>query len=84
MEGWIGPQLVGESVSIAQLCLTLCDPMDCSPPYSSVHGIVQATKQSSRSLLQGVFLTQGLNLGFLQCRQGLYHLSHQGIPTVGP
>ena len=24
----------------AQLCLTLCDPMDCSPPGSSVHGIL--------------------------------------------
>ena len=24
------------------LCLTLCDPMDCSPPGSSVHGILQA------------------------------------------
>ena len=26
----------------AQLCLTLCGPMDCSPPGSSVHGISQA------------------------------------------
>ena len=26
----------------AQLCLTLCNPMDCSPPGSSVHGISQA------------------------------------------
>ena len=26
----------------AQLCLTLSDPMDCSPPGSSVHGIFQA------------------------------------------
>ena len=26
----------------AQLCLTLCDPMDWSPPGSSVHGIFQA------------------------------------------
>ena len=26
----------------AQLCLTLYDPMDCSPPSSSVHGIFQA------------------------------------------
>ena len=26
----------------AQLCLTLCDPMDCSPPGSSVNGILQA------------------------------------------
>ena len=27
---------------VAHLCLTLCDPMDCSPPGSSVHGIIQA------------------------------------------
>ena len=27
---------------IAQSCLTLCDPMDCSLPSSSVHGIFQA------------------------------------------
>ena len=29
-------------------------------------------------LLQGIFLTQGSNPGFLHCRQMLYHLSHQG------
>ena len=28
--------------SVAQLCLTLCDPMDCSPSGSSVHGLLQA------------------------------------------
>ena len=27
---------------VAQSCLTLCDPMDCSLPGSSVHGIFQA------------------------------------------
>ena len=27
---------------VAQLCLTLCDPMECSPPGSSVQGIFQA------------------------------------------
>ena len=27
--------------SVTQLCVTLCDPMDCSPPGSSVHGISQ-------------------------------------------
>ena len=27
---------------VAQLCLTLCNPIDCSPPGSSVHGILQA------------------------------------------
>ena len=29
-------------VLVTQLCLTLCDPMDCSPSGSSVHGIFQA------------------------------------------
>ena len=29
-------------VLVTQLCLTLCNPMDCSPPDSSVHGILQA------------------------------------------
>ena len=38
----------------AQLHLTLCDPMDCSPPGSSVHGISQAC----HFLLQGIFPTQ--------------------------
>ena len=27
---------------VTQLCLTLCDPMDCSLPGSSIHGIFQA------------------------------------------
>ena len=27
---------------VTQLCLTLCNPMDCSPPDSSVHGVLQA------------------------------------------
>ena len=29
-------------VLVAQLCPTLCHPIDCSPPGSSVHGILQA------------------------------------------
>ena len=36
-------QGVGEGEGeVAQSCPTLCDPMDCSPPGSSVHGILQA------------------------------------------
>ena len=31
------------------------------------------------SLLQGIFLTQGMNSGFLHCRQILYHLSQMDI-----
>ena len=33
---------------VAQLCRTLCDSMDCSPPGSSVHGIFQAKQYWSR------------------------------------
>ena len=44
---------------------TLCDPMDCSLPGSSVHGIFQARilewVARGLPLLQGIFLTQGLN-----------------------
>ena len=32
-------QTVKVKVLVAQSCLTLCNPMDCSPPGSSVHGI---------------------------------------------
>ena len=38
-------QIVAESESeteVVQSCLTLCDPVDCSTPGSSVHGILQA------------------------------------------
>ena len=34
------------------------------------------------SLLQGIFPTQGLNLGVLHCRQILYHLTYQGSLEV--
>ena len=30
------------TVLVTQLCLTLCDPLDCSLPGSSIHGIFQA------------------------------------------
>ena len=36
------------------------------------------TGVGSHSLLQGIFLTQGMNQGLLHCRQILYHLNHQG------
>ena len=39
-----------------QLCLTLFDPMDCSPPGSSVQ-VSQATGVGCHFLLQGIFLT---------------------------
>ena len=38
----IGQYYFYSKVLVAQACVTLCNPMDCSPPGSSVHGIVQA------------------------------------------
>ena len=37
-----GMDLTESESEVAQSCLTLCDPMDCSLPGSSVHGILQA------------------------------------------
>ena len=56
---------------VAQLCLTLFDPMDCSLPGSSVHGILQARvlEWVAIFLLQGIFLTQGSNPGLPHSRQ---------------
>ena len=58
-------------VLVAQLCPTLCDPKDCSPPGSSVHGTLQARilEWVAIPFSRGFFSTQGLNLGLLHCRQ---------------
>ena len=71
-------------VLVTQSCLSLCDPRDCSPPGSSVHGIFQARilEWIPIPFSKGVFLTQTSNPGLLHCRQILYHLSHQGSPTM--
>ena len=47
-------------VSVTQLCPTLCDPMDCSLPGSSVHGdsLGKNTGVGCHSLPQGIFPTQ--------------------------
>ena len=48
--------------------------------YSSWNSPGQKIGVGSRSLLQGIFPTQGLNPGVLHCRQILYQLSQQGNP----
>ena len=62
---------------LAKLCPTLETPwLLCPWDFPGKN-----TKVSCRFLLQGIFLTQGLNLGLLHCRQILYWLSHQGSST---
>ena len=47
-------QIICMCVLVAQSCLTLCDPMDCSSPGSPVHGILQARVLAGfQALLQG-------------------------------
>ena len=65
---------------VAQLCLTLCDPMVSSLPWFLCpwNSPGKNTGVGCLFLLQGIFSTQGSNPGFPHCRQILYHLSHQG------
>ena len=70
------------------LCLTLCNPMDCSLPGSSVHEISQARilEWVDHALLQGIFPTQGLNtrlLCLLHWQAGSLPLAPPGKPKEG-
>ena len=58
--------------------------MVCSPPGSSVHGILQARilEWVAIPFYMGIFLAQGSNLGLLHCRQIFYHLNYQGSPVL--
>ena len=61
--------------SVAQSCLTLCNPTECSPPGSSVHGILQERilHWVAISLSRGSSLPR--NWTWISCigRQILYH-----------
>jgi len=67
-----------------QLCPTLCDPTDCSPPGSSVHedSPGRNTGVGSLSLLQGIFPTQGSSPGLPHWRWILHCLSLQESPRI--
>ena len=67
------PGAVLRDAKSLQLCPTLCNPMGCSSPGSSVHGFLQARKNTGvgcHALLQGIFPTQGSNLHLL-CQPAL-------------
>ena len=66
---------------VTQSCPFLCKPMNCSPPGSSVHRILQARilELGCHSLLQRIFLTLGSNLGILNCEQILYYMSYRKV-----
>ena len=68
---------------VAQSCPALCNPHGLQParlpcPWDSPS---KSTGVGCHFLIQGIFPTQGSNLGLLYCRQILYCLSHQGSPS---
>ena len=58
---------VAKMHALLQLCPILCNPIDCSPPGSSVHGDSpgENTGVGCHALLQGIFPTQGSKLWVL-------------------
>ena len=68
----------------SQSCLTLCDPIDCSPLGSSVHEIFQVwnTGAGCHFCLQGIFPTQGLNLCLLHLQADSLPLCHLRSPCT--
>jgi len=64
---------------------TLCDPMDCMQPTRLLCPWDTPGKNTGvgcHFLLQGIFLTKGLNPGLLHCRQILYHWATRQVPWV--
>ena len=67
-----------------QSCLTLCDPIDCSPPGSFIHGILQARilEWVAIPFSRGIFLTQGSNLGPPPLQASLVAQTVKNLPAV--
>ena len=67
---------------LLQSCPALCDPVDCSPPDSSIHGDIPGknTGVSCYAHLQGIFPTLGLN----PCLLHLLHWQVGFSPLVPP
>ena len=65
------------------MCVSHLVVSDSLPPHGPIRFLCPCNSPGKNTgvdccpLLQGIFLTQGLNPGFLHCRQILYHLSHQ-------
>ena len=70
-----------------QSCLTLCKPKVCSPPGSSVHGILQGRILEGVSISSSRWSSQPRYWTLVSCisclgRQVLYHWGHLGSPVI--
>ena len=71
--------VVPVAVSVADPCLTLCDPTGCSPQPPLSVGVPRQEYWSGLLFLsQGAFLTQGSNSSLLHWQEDALPLSHQG------
>ena len=68
---------------VSQSCPTLCDPMDCSPPGSSIHGILQARilEWVAISFSRGSSRTRDQTQVSRIAGRHFKTLSHQGSPA---
>ena len=74
-----GSPVMKVKVEVAQLCPTLCDPMDYTVP-----GVLQARilEWVAFFLLQQIFPTQESNQDLLHCRWLLHQLNYHGSPNL--
>ena len=68
--------------SESESCSVVSDSLRPHGLYSPWNSPCKNTVVGSRSLLQGIFTTQGLNPGLPHCKQILYQLSHKGSPRI--
>ena len=80
------PILCVNGCSVAQLRQTLCDPMDCSLPVSSDHGILQQECWSGLASRASSYPRNHTHVSCVSCigRQVLCPMGHQSIPTLIP
>ena len=83
----LGWEVAGRMCFAAQSCLTLCDPMDCNPQGSSVHGASPGknTGVGCHAFLQGSSQPRDrTQVSLPHCRQILYRLSHDVYVWLSP
>ena len=83
MRKGVGSPSASSYRSVAQSCLTLCHPKDCSPPGSSVHGIFQARILEWVAISSSRGSSQPRDWTCVSCtnRRILYHWAAREIPS---
>ena len=77
-----------EKVKVAQSCPPLCDPVDCSQPWNSVHGVLQARRLEwvATSFSKCVYKMKSIYFGERVFTWGasLKYVCEDSFPVVSP